>query len=1123
MLKSLGRLIEKRPWLVITFVLLITIGFSILIPSIEMKTDYMEFMPDDEVIEAYFRVMTTFGQTQATMFLYLENQQESSTITPKALREQYYIEKELKKLPEVDEALSIITILEQVCFLEFGETFENCTDEQIKIALNDLFDDQEVSSVKIFEKDDTNEEINYKRYPRIFRGKAIDEIDIKNCEINYNDEKMIFSLEVYDLSKLESGIKSPIPLMNTVEWFIDFENMLIPDPRLDIDYRITAHIEPKHVLWELGKGPIKNIITLLQNIRNRELINSFKNEAYLWVKLQEQPTYFPLALKTAEINFNTNENKIEISVSREELSTYGIAPRFGFYELPAKLTNFKAGTRYYKTPIGSLPWLRVSANTTVLLNRLEKIRNRPIIGRIASRLLEKYGNITWEDFDMIFKDFDENIPIPDQIALKEIDEAWIITDIAPDSGSSNKIIFLKTALLEEVRVNALGLLSKDFEDTRNPQASIVILNLNLGWDFQDQIRLTQELLAKLKDLDLDYNFISVQATGDSVISVEMNEVTTESNTIIMPLIFVVILVVLFISFRKVSYMVLPLIALLVSIIWLFGTMVLLGISFTVMSVALFPLLMGLGVDYSVHLSHNYRLEISKGRTPGEAIKISVLEIGTAMFLAMITTVIAFLSFLSASLAPLRDLGLLLALGILYTFITAITLQASIRYLLDRKKKKFDKQKNQSFKLNIIMEKMAIKILSHQKKILGILLIITLVAGFGATQIETGFNFESFVPEGKPSIEVYHKLEDNFPFVGQDQEFILLEGDIATMDTLKGMMKTHQNIEDDTFVGRNADGSAKTESIYLLIKQAANNNISLIDEFNLDEITKIPQTDADVKRLYDFLWDSLEYGIQTQFLISKSENGRYDTGMIRVYINIVSATSEDVDLEKDLKIMDEELNGDLEEYGDVNIIITGPLLITHKITSQLTESQIISTFIAFVLATIVLIIAYRRLTLGFIVIIPVLISIVWILGTMYFIGYSLNILTITVTSLTIGIGIDYAIHATERFKLVADKTGDIKAALTETIGKTGGALLIAALTTTLGFGMLLFVPIPPEAQFGVIMVMTIAYSFITSVLFLPLILARWAKWSRKRKGYIISSKPIDTEYLNNTKSSKKKKK
>ena len=1121
MLKALGKLIERRPWLVITLVLIVTIGFGTLLPSIEMQTNFTEFMPDDEVIEAYFRVMSNFSQSQITMFLYAEAEEAASTITPKALREQYYIEKELKKIPEIGEALSLIMVLEQVCFIEFGKTFENCTDEEIMIGLEDLFNDEQINKIKIFPEDDTNEEINYKRYKRIFKGKAIDEIDIKNCEIGYNNDVMTFSIELYDLSKLESGVKSPIPFMNTVEWFIDFENLLKPDERLDVDYRISAHIEPKHSLWELGKGPPKNIFTIFRNLRNRELFNSFKEEAYLWVKMADMPTYFPLELKTAEINFNTGENKVEISVSREELGTYGIATRFGFFELPAKLTNFKAGTRYFKNPVGSLPWLRVSANTSSILNRLEKISSRPVLGAITDRLLEKYGNISWEDFDEIFSNFEDTIPLPDQIALKELDDSWINTDIAPDSGSSSEILFIKTALLDEVRINALSFLSKEFEETGKPQASIIILSLDLGWDQQEQIKVTVDILDKIKDLDSKYDYISVQATGDSVISVEMNEVTNESNQIIMPLIFVVILGVLFVSFRRISYMVLPLIALLVSIVWVFGTMVLFGISFTVMLVALFPLLMGLGVDYSVHLSHNYRIELSKGKTPAEAIKTSVLEIGTAMFLAMLTTVIAFLSFLSASLAPLRDLGILLALGIIYTFITAITLQASIRYIIDRKKKKFDKIRTQSFKLNELMEKMAKKILGHQKKIFGVLLIVTLIAAFGATQIETGFNLQSFLPEGKTSIMVYHKLEDNFPFIGQDQEFILIEGDIATVDTLDGIMKTHENFKDDTFVGINADGSPKVESIYLLINQAVNNNLSLIEEFNLNENTRIPRTDADVKRLYDFLWDSQEYGIQTQLLITRSENGEYSSTMIRAYISIVTATSEDKDLQADLVILDNDLQGNLEDYGDVSVIITGPLLITHKITSELTDSQITSTFIAFALATLALMFAYRRLTLGFIVIIPVLVSIVWILGTMYFIGYSLNILTITVTSLTIGIGIDYAIHATERFKLVADKTGDIQAALSETIGKTGGALLIAALTTTLGFGMLILVPIPPEQQFGVIMVMTIAYAFITSVLLLPLILARWAKWSKKKIGYIISSKPADKNFSNNNNEPKKK--
>jgi len=135
--------------------------------------------------------------------------------------------------------------------------------------------------------------------------------------------------------------------------------------------------------------------------------------------------------------------------------------------------------------------------------------------------------------------------------------------------------------------------------------------------------------------------------------------------------------------------------------------------------------------------------------------------------------------------------------------------------------------------------------------------------------------------------------------------------------------------------------------------------------------------------------------------------------------------------------------------------------------------------------------------------PVLISIVWILGSLYFMGYSLNVMTVMVTSLTIGIGIDYAIHATERFRLTADKTGNIQQAVLQTVGHTGGALLIAAMSTIAGFGMLILAPIPPEQQFGIIMCLTILYAFLTSIFILPPLVMAWGKWRKKKKGYIIS--------------------
>ena len=1112
MLRYLGDLIVKRPWFIITVIILITIGFSVLLPSIEMKTDFREFSPEDETVDAFWRVTNTFGQSKLMMFLYVEKLKADGILSAGSLREMQYIQNELLDIEIVESSLSLITVIDQICFVEFGKTIENCTDDQILIAVNDLLGEDFPKSIKVFDQDDPNEKVDFNRFPRLSKGKSIDEIDIKNCYVEYNDESFTFSFEVYDLKSFESKIKSPIPFNNVVEWYMDFENIIRPDPMLDIDYKITAHIEPKHSIWEIGKGPLKNIKSIFQYIRNRELFNSYKKEAYLWIKAPEMPFYFPIKLETANVQFDTGNNRVDINVSRDELGKYGIALKYSFIELPAKITNFKAGTRYYQSPIFKLPWSRVTANTSFLFKTLDRLINRPILGDITNRLFKKFANFSYEDFDELFEQTDEFISLPDQVALKDLEQSWINCDISPDESCSKNQLFVRTSALDDLKVSILGLISDDYEKTKNPIASIMILNINLtlGWD--EQISATQFLIDKIEEIDSVNNEVKVTVTGDSVISVQLNEVTTEANMIIVPMIIIMIIIVLFISFRSVSYVILPLVALVISTIWIFGLMVLLDITFTTLSVAIIPLVLGLGVDYSVHLLHHYRLELSKGLTPAKAIKRSVLEIGTAMFLAMITTVIAFLSFLSASIPPLRDLGILLSLGIFFTFITAITLQASVRYILDRKKKEFTKIVKKSYKLNIFMGQLAKFILKNQKKIIVIIVVITALSGLWATQIETGFDLYSFLPEDNPAMNVFGKIQEDFPYVGQVQEYILLEGDVDSVKAIRGIKKTHENLKDDTFVTLKADGTANAESIYTIILQAVNNNESMIEDFNLDENTKLPKTDKDVNRLYTYLWENPEYGIQTHISLNKTETGGYNAALIRVFVSIASTTKQEGSLENDLQVLYDEFQDDLVDYGDVKATATGQWIITNKITSELTESQMISTAIALILATLVIMIAYKRFTLGLIVIIPVLISIVWILGTMSFIGYSLDVLTITVTSLTIGIGIDYAIHATERFRLVADKTGNVEMAVTQTIEKTGGALLIAAITTILGFGMLIFAPIPPQAQFGVIMVMTIAYSLITSLSILPFVLSRWAKWTKKRKGYIISDKPVEKDYI-----------
>jgi predicted RND superfamily exporter protein len=343
-----------------------------------------------------------------------------------------------------------------------------------------------------------------------------------------------------------------------------------------------------------------------------------------------------------------------------------------------------------------------------------------------------------------------------------------------------------------------------------------------------------------------------------------------------------------------------------------------------------------------------------------------------------------------------------------------------------------------------------------------------------------------------------------------------------VEALEGIRKTHENLEDDQFVSRNIDGSTKTTSIYTVITQAINNNQSLIERFNINKNTKIPESDQDVRSLYDYLYGDSTIQIEemdsggfdnsalTSFEVRSvlfKNNSRYESTIIQVFIDYDLVSAEG-NIQDELETLRNELNDDIENYGDATAIATGNIIIQLNITNSLTNSQIITTGISLILAALVLIIVYRNLPLGIIAMIPIGISIVWILGTMFYLGYILNVLTVTVTSITIGIGIDYAIHVTERFRLVADKTGDVHQAVCEAISRTGGALLIAALTTALGFGILVFAPIPPQQQFGFILAITITFAFITSVVVLPLALARWAKQRKKHRGYIISPTPAE---------------
>ncbi|GIR76175.1 MAG: hypothetical protein CM15mP78_08740 [Candidatus Poseidoniales archaeon] len=143
-------------------------------------------------------------------------------------------------------------------------------------------------------------------------------------------------------------------------------------------------------------------------------------------------------------------------------------------------------------------------------------------------------------------------------------------------------------------------------------------------------------------------------------------------------------------------------------------------------------------------------------------------------------------------------------------------------------------------------------------------------------------------------------------------------------------------------------------------------------------------------------------------------------------------------------------------------------------------------ISLIVSFLVLFLLTRRIMPAIIVLFPVGIASLWVVGSMALIGLKWNVLTVMVTALTLGIGIDYSIHMWRRFEVELKKRGDHWGALKEALDTTGVALMLSATTTMAGFAVLLFSPMPIIQDFGLITAITVLFSLVLALMVLPVL-------------------------------------
>ena len=602
---------------------------------------------------------------------------------------------------------------------------------------------------------------------------------------------------------------------------------------------------------------------------------------------------------------------------------------------------------------------------------------------------------------------------------------------------------------------------------------------------------------------LEYGVIS-----DDLISNDINESTLDNLVWLIFLAVIVVVLLLALTFRSATMVVAPLVALLASLVWTYGAISLMGMRFSILEIAVAPVVLGLGIDYSIHLQRAYERAKEGSSSSSEAWAKALMELRVALSLAVITTVFAFLANSLSPLPPLRTFGATLALGVVCAFLASTVTVGAMHVFVERT---MGATRRRGLELGNLAESAADFQRGNAPLVLLSVAIITAGSVVVAMQgLDTSFELTDFLSEDEMEImEIREDLYQSYEVNALKSVYILVEpgqGE-ASFDSEEVLIEALGDLEDalarmEGTVVTEAPGTsnewASYDSIYRIVADAIEQDPGFGSEHNLEVFGEdlAPSdgfVEGDLAAALSSLLSNDTVGDQLRGTTWSERAGEHvgltDDGSAIKFLRIR------VDVEAQSSAMVEQISNDMREESFIvssdtggRAYAVGDLMTLSNLLSGLISSIVSSTAISLTVSLLVLAALTRRIGQSLLVILPVGLAGSWVVGSMAVLGINWNVLTIMITALTIGLGIDYSIHVWRRFESNRASGMAIWPAMKDMYANTGSALLMSAGTTICGFMVLLLSPIPVIRDFGVVSSISVAFSLILALLVLPGLLA-----------------------------------
>ena len=547
-------------------------------------------------------------------------------------------------------------------------------------------------------------------------------------------------------------------------------------------------------------------------------------------------------------------------------------------------------------------------------------------------------------------------------------------------------------------------------------------------------------------------------------------------------VFVFIVLTLWLIFRDIKWVFMPLLGCSTSVIIMIGLLGLIGWKVTVISSNFIALMLILNMAMNIHVTVRF-LQLKK-EFPQLSKENAVLEASKKMMLpilyTVLTTICAFLSLIFSDIKPIIDFGWMMTLGLTVSLIVTFILLPTLLNIFAAENEIKIKSTEKSFVTSIL----ASIAKNNTKLILTITIFIILASIIGISKLQVENSFINYFDKkteiykgmkkideqlgGTTPLNIILKFPTKSKKIENDDEFSEWDEDIEnneekskywfTRDKMDKILKVHDYLDSLPEVG-------KVLSFGSILRVA--------EDLNNKELQSL-----EIAVLYSKIPEEIKKEIVSPYISVEKDEARIS---VRIKDSLKNLRRNDL-INKINKDLSSKLGFEKDEYK-----LAGVLILFNNLLQSLFKSQILTLGIVMLGIFAMFFILFRNITLSLIGIVPNFIAAFFILGIIGLMGIPLDMMTITIAAITIGIAVDNSIHYIYRFREEYDKIKDYNKTLDRCHNTVGIAILNTSITIVFGFSILVLSNFIPTIYFGVFTGIAMLLAMISVLTLLPKLL------------------------------------